>query len=125
MGGEQPRKAPRETALVIVQATVALGAILFLSQFVAEEITKTYCYNEPDQLTPGTRNADGCEFLDDIGFTLIQLMPALIVGGFGLASILRRRARLLWVGFALAFALLLLGAFVDPSEYPWSTGRER
>lgn len=124
MRGARPSQPDGGFGWVVARGIVAVGATVFLAQLVSEEITGTFC-NETDNFEPGTTIASGCHFLADIGYTLIEVVPAVVAAGFAVAGLCTGRQRLVWLGFAVAFFLLLLAAFVEPGDYPWATGRDR
>jgi len=118
--------SPRERGAVPnaslgARALLAIGIAIFLGQFVSEEMTGTNC-NETANFNPGTKGADSCGFLSDVGYTLIALVPPLIAAAFAAAGFWKGRAGLIWAGFGIAFVLLLFAGFVAPSDYPWANG---
>jgi len=52
--------------MLAVQGLVTVGIVIFLGQFVSEEITNSMC-NEMTDFESGSRNADGCSFLANGG----------------------------------------------------------
>jgi len=107
-----------------VQGVVAVAIMTLLGEYVAEEWASSSC-DESAGSVSGSKYTDGCSFLADGGFELIKIVPAAVMGAFAAAGFLTGRRRLIWVGFAVAFALLLLAALVEPGDYPWSQGSER
>jgi len=110
--------------VLVVQGVVAVAIVIYLGRYVAAEWAGAFC-DETGAQRFGSKYADGCDFLADGGFELIKIVPAVVMGAFAAAGFLTGRRRLIRVGFAAAFVLLLLAAVVAPNEYPWSQGGER
>jgi hypothetical protein len=113
----------RRPGFTVVVITIAYAAVISLaSAFAIEEVIPGYC---DENLRPGTRAYEGCEFLEDGGYAALRVVPLVVLFAFALAAYWRRRVRFVNIGFALALLLIGVTIATEPSEYPWADGSSR
>jgi hypothetical protein len=101
-------------------ALFAMGLVIIavLSQLVAESILPNACDEPASSYT--SERLSGCAFLEDGGYHAIRVLPSLVLLGSGLLALRRQRAKMLLVGFSVAFTLLVAAIFVSPDSYLWA-----
>ncbi len=103
------------------RAALFLGVVLCLGLYGGDAL-QAHC---DENLVPGTKTKEACDFLAGGGYTMIKILPALLVGASMVAARGRHRVGIIYTGFAVACIVLVYFAVANPGDYPWVSGRER